>query len=191
MIPHLHPHVQTRKGEIECVAFDDSPFHSGRDSRRYADVVGEHAASLEGDREACDQNQDARRSHTGALLGPESSRLFGKSAMSLTSVGNIKAILGHCRVWPGPALPVGKEPWGTRLLGKAASREFITDLFMRIPDVHYEELRHFVCPEHVVVELVRTGTPRGGTRSEDHLVDILTIRDGKIAAMRAYGKTML
>lgn len=87
--------------------------------------------------------------------------------------------------------PVGNEPWGTRLLGKAASREFITDLFKWIPDVHYVELRHFVCPEHVVVELVRTGTPRGGTRSEVHLVDILTIRDGKIAAMRAYGKAML
>ena len=87
--------------------------------------------------------------------------------------------------------PVGKEPWGTRLLGKAASREFITDLFKRIPDARYDELRHFVCPEHAVVELVRTATPRGGTRSEVHLVDILTIRDGKIAAMRAYGKTML
>ncbi len=87
--------------------------------------------------------------------------------------------------------PSGKEPWGARFLGKAASREFITELFKRIPDAHYEELRHFVCPDHVVVELVRTGTPRGGTRSEDHLVDILTIRDGKIAAMRAYGKAML
>lgn len=87
--------------------------------------------------------------------------------------------------------PSGKESCGTRLLGKAASREFITDLFKRIPDAHYDELRHFACLEHVLVELVRTGTLRGGTRSEVHLVDILTIRDGKIAAMRAYGKAML
>src|SRR5881396_2801177 len=65
MIPHLHPYVQTRKGEIDCVALDNSPFHAGRDPRGYADVVGEHAASVERDREACNQNQDARRSHTG------------------------------------------------------------------------------------------------------------------------------
>src|SRR6266446_325929 len=70
MIPHLHPYVQTRKGEIECVALDNSPFHAGRDPRGYADVVGEHAASVERDREAYNQNQDARRSHTGVPPRP-------------------------------------------------------------------------------------------------------------------------
>ena len=116
---------------------------------------------------------------------------FVREFMKVWDEGDVNGILDMFTDDVVFEAPVGKEPWGTRLLGKAASRESITDLFMRIPDVHYEELRHFVCPEHVVVELVRTGTPRGGARHEVHLVDILTIRDGKIAAMRAYGKTML
>lgn len=85
----------------------------------------------------------------------------------------------------------GKEPWGTRSVGKAASRKFITEMFERIPDVRFDELRHFVCPEIAVVESVTTGTPRGGARYESHLVDVLTLRDGKIAAKRSYRKTTL
>ena len=36
-----------------------------------------------------------------------------------------------------------------------------------------------------------TGTPHGGARFEVHLVDVLTLRDGKIAAKRSYRKGRL
>jgi ketosteroid isomerase-like protein len=85
----------------------------------------------------------------------------------------------------------GKDPWGTRAIGKAAARELVAEVFDRIPDVRWDELRHFVCPEHAVVESVTTGTPRGGARFEAHLVDVLTLRDGKIAAKRSYRKGQL
>jgi ketosteroid isomerase-like protein len=82
----------------------------------------------------------------------------------------------------------GKEPWGTRVLGSAAIRAFYVDMFARIPDAHWVELCHFVSPEHVVVESMHTGTPRGGPPIKCMVCDVLTLRDGKIAAKRSYRK---
>lgn len=82
----------------------------------------------------------------------------------------------------------GKEPWGTRMIGKRAVRELLVEMFGRIPDVRWDELRHFAGPTHAVVEWVTTGTPRGGTRYEVHGCDVLTLREGKIAAKRSYRK---
>jgi len=85
----------------------------------------------------------------------------------------------------------GKDPWGSRVVGKAAVRDFVGDMVQRIPDIRWDEIRHFVCPEHAVVESVTTGTPRGSTRFESHLVDVLTLRDGKVAAKRSYRKAQI
>ena len=85
----------------------------------------------------------------------------------------------------------GKDPWGTRALGKSATRELLVDLFDRVADIRWDEIRHFACPEHAVVEWLTTGTPRGGTRFEVEGCDVLTLRDGKIAAKRSYRKSRL
>ncbi len=85
----------------------------------------------------------------------------------------------------------GSEPWGTRAVGKAAALALVRDIIERIPDVRWDEIRHFVCPEHATVESVTTGTPRGGERFEVHLVDVLTLRDRKVAAKRSYRKAPL
>src|SRR5262245_1757400 len=82
----------------------------------------------------------------------------------------------------------GKEPWGTRAVGSVTVRGQVTEMLGRVPDVRWDEIRHFVCPDHAVVEWVATGTPRGGTRFETHMVDVLTLRDAKIAAKRTYRK---
>jgi steroid delta-isomerase-like uncharacterized protein len=82
----------------------------------------------------------------------------------------------------------GKEPWGSRVVGKAALRDFLDDMFRRIPDIRWDETRHFACSEHAVVEWLTTGTPRGSTRYEVEGCDILSLRDGKIAAKRSYRK---
>jgi ketosteroid isomerase-like protein len=42
----------------------------------------------------------------------------------------------------------------------------------------------------VVVELLVTGTLRNGTKTRFHACDILTMRDGLIAAKRSYRKVM-
>ena len=62
---------------------------------------------------------------------------------------------------------------------------------LEVPDLRFKEIRHFISPEFAVVESVTTGTPHGGTSYETHLVDLLTIRDGKIAAKRSYRKARL
>jgi steroid delta-isomerase-like uncharacterized protein len=82
----------------------------------------------------------------------------------------------------------GKEPWGSRVVGKAALRDFLSDMFDRISDIRWDETRHFACAEHAVVEWLTTGTPRGGARYEVEGCDILSLRDGKIAAKRSYRK---
>jgi ketosteroid isomerase-like protein len=82
----------------------------------------------------------------------------------------------------------GKEPWGARAVGKTAVREFLEAMFQRIPDVRWDEIRHFACPEQATVEWLTSGTPRGGTRYEVQGCDILALRGGKIAAKRSYRK---
>jgi ketosteroid isomerase-like protein len=85
----------------------------------------------------------------------------------------------------------GKEPWGHRVTGKAAVGEFLRDMFDRVPDVRWDEIRHHASPEQVTVEWLTTGTPRGGTHYEVQGCDILAIRDGRIAAKRSYRKGQL
>jgi ketosteroid isomerase-like protein len=85
----------------------------------------------------------------------------------------------------------GKDPWGARVVGQAAVREFLEDMFRRIPDVRWDEIRHFACPELAVVEWLTTGTPRAGTRYEVQGCDVLALRHGKISAKRSYRKGQL
>jgi Ketosteroid isomerase-related protein len=85
----------------------------------------------------------------------------------------------------------GKDPWGVRVVEQAAVREFLEDMFRRIPDVRWDEIRHFACPELTVVEWLTTGTPRGGTRYEVQGCDVLALRNGKISAKRSYRKGQL
>ena len=82
----------------------------------------------------------------------------------------------------------GTEPCGERAIGHEASRTLAAKIFARVPDLHFVELRHYVTPEIAVVEAVTTGTPVGGKPYEAHLVDVLTLRDGKIATKRSYRK---
>ena len=82
----------------------------------------------------------------------------------------------------------GTEPFGERAVGKEAATRLAASIFERIPDVQFDEIRRFATPEFAVIELVQSGTPVGGEPFEVHIVDLLTLRDGKIAAKRTYRK---
>ena len=82
----------------------------------------------------------------------------------------------------------GPEPYGERAIGKEAATQLAALIFERIPDVQFEEIRRFVTPQFAVIELVQSGTPVGGEPFKIHIVDLLTLRDGKIAAKRTYRK---
>ena len=82
----------------------------------------------------------------------------------------------------------GKDPWGSRVVGKPALRAFLEQMIERIPDVRWDEIRHFAHPDLVTVEWLTSGTPRGGAPYKVEGCDILTIRGGRIAAKRSYRK---
>jgi len=82
---------------------------------------------------------------------------------------------------------IGPAPWGERAVGKEAARRLAAAFFERMPDARYQKLRHFVSRELAVLESRTTGS-RDGTPYDVHLVDVLTLRDGKIAAKRSYRK---
>jgi ketosteroid isomerase-like protein len=82
---------------------------------------------------------------------------------------------------------IGTEPWGERAVGRAAAAKLAVAFFEKTPDARYQALRHHVSPEIAVVESRTTGT-RAGMPYDVHLVDVLTLRGGKIAAKRSYRK---
>ena len=55
----------------------------------------------------------------------------------------------------------GTDPWGTRVIGRAGVRQFLKEM---------------------------SGTPNGGARFEVEGCDVLSLREGKIAAKRSYRK---
>jgi taurine dehydrogenase small subunit len=82
----------------------------------------------------------------------------------------------------------GGHAWGDRIVGRAAIRDFYVEMFARIPDARWIELRRVVGPTHIVLESFGTGTPTNGKPFESEICDILTLRDGLIAAKRSYRK---
>lgn len=85
----------------------------------------------------------------------------------------------------------GSKPYGERAVGRDAAKKLAAAIFERVPDLRFAEIRHVVTPTLAVVESTTTGTPVGGKLYEAHIVDVLTLRDGRIAAKRSYRKARL
>ena len=85
----------------------------------------------------------------------------------------------------------GTKPYGERAVGRDAAKKLAAAIFERVPDLRFAEIRHVVTPGFAVVESATTGTPAGGKPYEAHIVDVLTIRDGLIAAKRSYRKAVI
>ena len=62
-------------------------------------------------------------------------------------------------------MPRGKEPWGTRYVGKPAVREGLATRFAGIPDVHYGEDSHWMAGNLGVSTWLLTGTTKQASRS--------------------------
>jgi len=85
----------------------------------------------------------------------------------------------------------GPHPYGERAVGKDAATKLAAAVFETVPDLRFTEIRHTVTPDLAVVESKTTGTPVGGKPYEIDIVDVLTLRDGRIAAKRSYRKARL
>ena len=82
----------------------------------------------------------------------------------------------------------GPEPWGQRLVGKAAIREGLAARFDAIPDVQYDADRHWVSGELAVSEWLVHGTTTGGAEVRARGCDHWEFRAGKIARKDSYWK---
>ena len=85
-------------------------------------------------------------------------------------------------------MPRGREPWGTRYVGKAAVREGLGTRFAGLPDVHYGDDRHWTAGDLGVSTWLLTGTTRAGEAVKVRGVDLLEFRAGKIVQKDSYWK---
>lgn len=81
----------------------------------------------------------------------------------------------------------GSEPYGTRFEGSKAVRAAIADAFRAMPDICYDLVHSSFGPDLVVVELLVTAT-LAGRSAKFQACDVMTVRDGKVAAKRSYRK---
>jgi ketosteroid isomerase-like protein len=85
-------------------------------------------------------------------------------------------------------MPRGKEPGGTRYVGKPAVRDGLATRFMGIPDVHYGEDSHWVAGNLGVSTWLLTGTTTAGEPIRVRGVDLLEFRNGEIIKKDSYWK---
>jgi ketosteroid isomerase-like protein len=85
-------------------------------------------------------------------------------------------------------MPRGPEPWGARLVGRAAVRQALATRFQGLPDVHYGDDRHWVSGNLGVSEWLLTGTTRDGRRVRVRGCDHWEFRDGKVVRKDSYWK---
>src|SRR5438552_19093266 len=82
----------------------------------------------------------------------------------------------------------GKDPWGSRVVGKPAVREFLEEMFGRVADIRWAEIRHFAGPERAVAGGLPTGRRPGSPRFELQGWDRLPLPKGRIAARPPSGQ---
>ncbi len=103
---------------------------------------------------------------------------------------DVEAILSHfaedCE-WlmaRGPNAPEGR-----RCLGKAAIGKVLAARYAQIPDMRWEEMRHWICdPTKALSEWVVRGTPLDGPAFEYLGCDLWIFRDGYVVRKDTYWK---
>lgn len=74
----------------------------------------------------------------------------------------------------------GSEPWGTRYQGAAVVRARFEEVWGEIPDVRFDDARHFVSGDRGCSEWILRGTRTDGKGVDVAGCDLFTFRGGKI-----------
>lgn len=82
----------------------------------------------------------------------------------------------------------GPEEYGARHVGRAAVKTAFENVWGAMPDVRWDVTGHFVAGDRAVSEWVFRATRADGARIEVQGCDLFTLRDGKVAAKRAFRK---
>jgi len=85
-------------------------------------------------------------------------------------------------------MPRGPAPGGRRLVGLEEAREGIRSRLEGIPDIRYEDDRHWVCGDRGVSEWTIRGTQRTGETIEVRGCDLFEFRGGLISRKDSYWK---
>ena len=85
-------------------------------------------------------------------------------------------------------MPRGREPWGTRYVGKSAVRDGLATRFAGLPDVRYADDEHWLCGEHAVSRWRLTGTTTDGRRLDLRGCDLLEFRGDLCVRKDSYWK---
>ncbi len=84
--------------------------------------------------------------------------------------------------------PRGPAPGGRTLVGKEQVREGIQARFDGIPDIRYEDARHWMCGDRGVSEWTIRGTQATGEPIEVRGCDLFEFAGGKIRRKDSYWK---
>lgn len=80
-------------------------------------------------------------------------------------------------------------PEGRRCLGKAEIGDVLSARYKEIPDMRWEEMRHWICDQNKAIsEWVVRGTPIGGSAFEYVGCDLWEFRDGYVTKKDTYWK---
>lgn len=82
----------------------------------------------------------------------------------------------------------GPEKYGTRFEGFDTVRQRFIEVWTDLPDVRFEDARHFVQGNNGCSEWTFVGTKKDGTRIEIDGCDLFTFENGKIKSKRSYLK---
>ena len=82
----------------------------------------------------------------------------------------------------------GTGPGGTRYQGAAAVRARFEEVWGEIPDLRFEDARHFVSGDRGCSEWVLRGTRTDGNAADVAGCDLFTFRGGKIWIKNSYLK---
>ena len=84
----------------------------------------------------------------------------------------------------GPSAPEGR-----RCVGKVEIAEVLRSRYAQIPDMRWEEMRHWICDDSKAIsEWVVRGTPAGGEPIEYLGCDLWEFRDGMVTKKDTYWK---
>ena len=83
----------------------------------------------------------------------------------------------------------GPDACGRRYEGRERVREAFAKILAGVPDVRFDDARHFVAGDRGVSEWIFRGTTVTGREVELNGCDLFAFRNGKIAVKSAYLKT--
>jgi ketosteroid isomerase-like protein len=84
--------------------------------------------------------------------------------------------------------PRGPHAWGQRFVGLDEIRDAFAGRFTGIPDIRYQDAKHFVDGDRGASEWTLSGTTTAGERIEVRGCDLWTFRDGAIVKKDSFWK---